>query len=49
MNYLKNFIPWIGFAIVSTQADWRWSSVLGLVLAGGLLLLERRGARRGTR
>ncbi|MFI5610184.1 hypothetical protein [Amycolatopsis sp. NPDC051903] len=42
MNYLKSFIPWIGFAIVSTQADWRWSSLIGLALAGGLLLLQRR-------
>ena len=42
MNYLKSFLPWIAFAVVSTQADWRWSGVTGLVLAGGLLLLERR-------
>ncbi|WP_275294822.1 hypothetical protein [Amycolatopsis sp. La24] len=42
MNYLKSFLPWIAFAVVSTQADWRWSGLTGLVLAGGLLLLERR-------
>ncbi|WP_326837812.1 hypothetical protein VSH64_23525 [Amycolatopsis rhabdoformis] len=41
MNYLKSFVPWIGFAIVSTQADWRWSGVVGVLLAGGLLLVER--------
>ncbi|WP_033294605.1 hypothetical protein [Amycolatopsis jejuensis] len=42
MNYLKSFLPWIAFAIVSTQAGWRWSGLIGLVLAGGLLVLERR-------
>ncbi|MEV8615028.1 hypothetical protein AB0383_45240 [Amycolatopsis sp. NPDC051373] len=41
VNYLKSFAPWIGFAIVSTQADWRYSGLVGLLLAGGLLLLER--------
>ncbi|HWD04099.1 MAG TPA: hypothetical protein VG674_16800 [Amycolatopsis sp.] len=45
MNYLKSFVPWIGFAIVSTQADWRYSALVGLVLAGGLLLLQRRGGK----
>ncbi|RJQ79332.1 hypothetical protein D5S19_26585 [Amycolatopsis panacis] len=41
MNYLKSFLPWIIFAIVSTQAGWQWSALVGLVLAGGLLTLER--------
>ncbi|GAA3568143.1 hypothetical protein GCM10022222_60070 [Amycolatopsis ultiminotia] len=45
MNYLKSFLPWIGFAIVSTQADWRWSGLVGLVLAGGLLATSRRQGR----
>ncbi|MBB4682833.1 hypothetical protein [Amycolatopsis jiangsuensis] len=45
MNYLKSFLPWIVFAIVSTQADWRWSGLVGLVLAGGLLAVARREGR----
>lgn len=42
MNYLKSFIPWIAFAIVATQFDWRYSGLVGFVLAGALVLLERR-------
>jgi hypothetical protein len=42
VNYLKSFIPWIAFAVVSTQFDWRYSGLVGLVLAAGLLVLERR-------
>lgn len=45
MNYLKTFIPWIAFAIVATQFDWRYSGLVGLIVAGGLLLLERRSGR----
>ncbi|MDT8914899.1 hypothetical protein [Amycolatopsis sp. PS_44_ISF1] len=45
MKYLKSFIPWIAFAVVSTQADWRYSGPVGLVLAAGLLGLDRRRGR----
>jgi hypothetical protein len=45
MNYLKSFLPWIAFAVVATQADWRWSGLTGLVLAAGLLALARREGR----
>jgi hypothetical protein len=49
VNYLKSFIPWIAFAIVATQFDWRWSGLTGLVLAAGLLLVARReGRKAGT-
>jgi hypothetical protein len=46
MNYLKSFLPWIAFAVVATQADWRWSGLTGLVLAAGLLVLARRESRK---
>jgi hypothetical protein len=42
MNYLRSFVPWIAFAVASTQLDWRYSGLVGLVLAAGSLLLERR-------
>jgi len=42
MNYLKSFLPWIAFAIVSTLVEWRWSALIGLALSAALLLLERR-------
>ncbi|PFG50580.1 hypothetical protein ATK36_5821 [Amycolatopsis sulphurea] len=41
MSYPKSFLPWIVFAIVSTQTGRQWSALIGLVLAGGLLALGR--------
>jgi len=46
MSYLKSFLPWIAFAVVATQFDWRWSGLTGLVLAAGLLFLARREGRK---
>ncbi|GAA2708993.1 MULTISPECIES: hypothetical protein [Streptomyces] len=41
MNYLRGFIPWIAFAVVSS-AGWQWGAVTGLVAALALLASERR-------
>ena len=46
MNYLKSFLPWIAFAVVATQFDWRWSGLTGLVLSAALLLNARREGRK---
>ena len=46
MNYLKSLLPWIAFAVVATQFDWRWAGLTGLVISGGLLLLARREGRK---
>ncbi|WP_410592109.1 hypothetical protein [Amycolatopsis sp. lyj-23] len=45
MNYLKSLLPWIAFAVVATQFDWRWSGLTGLVISAALLLLARRDHR----
>jgi hypothetical protein len=45
VNYLRSFAPWIIYAIVATQVDWRYSALVGFVLAGGLALW---GRLRGT-
>ena len=37
MNYLRGFLPWIAFAVVSTL-DWRWAALVALVLAAGLMI-----------
>lgn len=42
MNYLRSFLPWIAFAVVATQFDWRYSALVGFVLAAGFLLWERK-------
>jgi hypothetical protein len=46
MNYLKSFLPWIAFAVVATQFDWRWSGLAGLVISAALLLNARREGRK---
>jgi hypothetical protein len=40
MSYLRGFVPWIVFGVLST-VDWRWAAVAALVL-GVLLLLRDR-------
>ncbi|HEX4221498.1 MAG TPA: hypothetical protein VHZ97_03985 [Pseudonocardiaceae bacterium] len=40
MNYLRGFVPWIAFAIVS-GFSWQWAAVLGLIGSVGLLIQAR--------
>jgi hypothetical protein len=40
MNYLRGFIPWIAFAVVS-GFSWQWAAALGLVGSVGLLIRAR--------
>jgi positive regulator of sigma E activity len=40
MNYLRGFIPWIAFAVVS-GFSWQWAAALGLVGSVGLLIQAR--------
>ncbi|MTD53462.1 hypothetical protein [Amycolatopsis pithecellobii] len=46
MNYLKSFLPWIAFAVVATQFDWRWAGLTGLVISVGVLLRARSEGRK---
>jgi hypothetical protein len=41
MNYLRGFVPWIAFAVVS-PVGWQWGALAGLVLGLPLLVRERR-------
>lgn len=43
MNYLRGFVPWIAFAIVS-GFSWQWAAVIGLV--GSVVLLVQAGAKK---
>ena len=45
MNYLRGFLPWILFSVVSDY-DWRWAALLALVLSVGLMLWDRRAGAR---
>lgn len=40
MNYLRGFIPWIAFAVVS-GFSWQWAALIGLVGSVGLLVQAR--------
>ena len=40
MNYLRGFIPWIVFAVVS-GFSWQWAATLGLIGSVGLLIQAR--------
>ncbi|MFE2542804.1 hypothetical protein [Actinacidiphila glaucinigra] len=42
MGYVRGFLPWIAFAVVATEADWRFGALAGLVLSAGLVVRERR-------
>ncbi|MEU8827559.1 hypothetical protein [Streptomyces sp. NPDC048636] len=41
MTYLRGFIPWIAFAVVSSLG-WQWGALAGLVIAAVLLVQQRR-------
>lgn len=41
MNYLRGFIPWIAFAVVSS-AGWQWGASAGLLLSLWLVVRDRR-------
>lgn len=41
MNYLRGFVPWIAFAVVST-IGWQWAAVTGLAIGVWLLVNDRR-------
>ncbi|MFE0626633.1 hypothetical protein ACFW3D_06635 [Streptomyces sp. NPDC058864] len=49
MGYLRSFLPWIAFAVVATEADWRYGALAGLVLSAGLVARERRAGRPADR
>ncbi|MET7699342.1 hypothetical protein [Streptomyces sp. NPDC005485] len=41
MNYLRGFIPWIAFAVVSS-AGWQWGALTGLALGAWLLFKDHQ-------
>ncbi|GAB3964920.1 hypothetical protein GCM10029978_026500 [Actinoallomurus acanthiterrae] len=45
LSYLRTFLPWIAFAVISTPRDSRYGALVGAVLALVLLASERRKGR----
>ncbi|MEV4311442.1 hypothetical protein [Actinocrispum sp. NPDC049592] len=41
LGYVKTFAPWIVFAVLSTNGESRWGALGAVVLAAGLLVLDR--------
>src|SRR5690349_3858062 len=41
LGYVKTFAPWIVFAVLSTNGESRWGALGAVVLAVGLLVLDR--------
>lgn len=46
MNYLRGFIPWIAFAVVSS-AGWQWGAVTALVIGIALLVKDHKAGVAG--
>ncbi|WKX71701.1 hypothetical protein [Streptomyces sp. XD-27] len=45
MSQVRGFIPWIAFVVMATRIGWGYGALTGLVLAGGLLVADRRAGR----
>ncbi|GAA0372886.1 hypothetical protein GCM10010151_73630 [Actinoallomurus spadix] len=45
LGYLRTFLPWIAFAVISTPHDSRYGALVGAVLAVALLAADRRGGK----
>ncbi len=42
--FIRPFLPWIAYAVLSGVTDWRWGALAGLLLTGwGLVTLRRSG------
>ncbi|AEW97106.1 MULTISPECIES: hypothetical protein [Streptomycetaceae] len=44
-SFVRPFLPWIGYAVVASVADWRWGALAGLVLTAWGLVTARRAGR----
>ncbi|MEW9531716.1 hypothetical protein [Microbispora sp. NPDC049125] len=45
LRYLRTFLPWIAFAVLSTNGEARYGAAAGLLLSLLLLAGDRRGGR----
>jgi hypothetical protein len=46
IGYVKTFLPWIAFALLSTDGQYRYGALAGVVIAVALLVLDRRRGRQ---
>ncbi|MFF4622607.1 DUF3159 domain-containing protein [Nonomuraea jabiensis] len=45
MRGLLGFLPWIAYAVIATRDEWRWGAITGLVIALGLVVIDRRAGK----
>jgi hypothetical protein len=45
MSYLRSFLPWILFVVISTRGDWRHAAMVALAVALWLLRAQRGAGR----
>ncbi|WP_157099486.1 hypothetical protein [Microbispora sp. ATCC PTA-5024] len=45
IRYLRTFLPWIAFAVLSTDTEARWGALAALALSAVLLAGDRRAGR----
>ncbi|WP_431925613.1 hypothetical protein [Nonomuraea jabiensis] len=45
MRGLLGFLPWIVYAVIATGDEWRWGAITGLVIALGLVVIDRRAGK----
>ncbi|MCT9934721.1 hypothetical protein N5079_31385 [Planotetraspora sp. A-T 1434] len=45
IRYVRTFLPWIAFAVLSTNGESRYGAVTGLALSAVLLAADRRAGR----
>ncbi|GAA2739227.1 hypothetical protein [Kitasatospora cinereorecta] len=41
MSYVRTFLPWIVFAVLPS-AQWQWAALVGLLVAAGVTVQQRR-------
>ncbi|HUR02043.1 MAG TPA: hypothetical protein VM347_05865 [Nonomuraea sp.] len=45
IRYIRTFLPWIAFAVISTKDDSRWGALAGFAAAAVLIALDRKAGR----
>ncbi|MCB5179787.1 hypothetical protein [Streptomyces antimicrobicus] len=45
LGHLRSFLPWIAFAVLSTNGQYRYGALAGFLLAVGLVVVDRRAGR----
>ncbi|GAA5155661.1 MULTISPECIES: hypothetical protein [Amycolatopsis] len=42
MHFLRSFAPWLAYAVLAKEVDWRYSALAGLLVSAVLVVWQRR-------